>query len=331
MQGWARKEHSSVSSEGRYVGIDVAKRQLDVAVQPGEEHWSVANEQEGIGTLVRRLEGLGPALVVLEATGGLELPVTAALAAAELPVVVVNPRQVRDFARASGQLAKTDRLDARIVARFGEVMHPEPRSLPSAEAQALAAKVSRRRQVVAMMTAEKNRLHTARAPVRQEILEHIAWLRKSLKRLDTDLGDTLRRSPLWRERNNVLRSVSGVGPVLSLTLLVGLPELGTVGRRQISSLVGVAPLNRDSGSFRGRRTVWGGRARVRAALYMGTLAAIRHNPVIKAFYQRLCAAGKAKKVALTACMRKLLTILNSMLKHRTHWGPPHIQSTALLV
>jgi len=331
MQGWARKEHSSVSSERRYVGIDVAKSQLDVAVEPSEEHWSVANEQGGIGTLVSRLEELGPALVVLEATGGLELAVTAALAAAELPVVVVNPRQVRDFARASGQLAKTDRLDAQIVARFGEAMKPTPRPLPGAEAQALAAKVSRRRQVVAMITAEKNRLHTARPPVRQEILEHIAWLRKSLKRLDTDLGDTLRQSPLWRKRDNVLRSVIGVGPVLSLTLLVDLPELGTIDRRQIASLVGVAPLNRDSGTLRGRRTVWGGRARVRAALYMGTLAATRSNPVIKAFYQRLCAAGKAKKVALTACMRKLLTILNSMLKHRTQWGPPHMQSTALLV
>tara|TARA_B100002003_G_C14031057_1_gene497009 strand:- start:33 stop:974 length:942 start_codon:yes stop_codon:yes gene_type:complete len=313
------------------VGIDVAKDQLDVAVEPGEEHWSVANEQEGIGTLVSRLEELGPALVVLEATGGLELPVTAALAAAELPVVVVNPRQVRDFARATGQLAKTDRLDAHAIARFGEAVKPSPRPLPNAEARALAAKVARRRQVVAMITAEKNRLHTAPLPVRQEILEHIAWLQKSLSKLDTDLGDTLHQSPLWRERDDILRSVIGVGRVLSLTLLVELPELGTVGRRQISSLVGVAPLNRDSGTFRGRRTVWGGRARVRAALYMGTLAATRHNPVIKTFYQRLCAAGKAKKVAITACMRKLLTILNSMLKHRTQWGPPHMQSTALLV
>ena len=270
-------------------------------------------------------------MVVLEATGGLELAVTAALAASELPVVVVNPRQVRDFARATGRLAKTDRLDAQVIAHFGEAVKPMLRSLPNAETQALEAQLARRRQVVAMLTAEKNRLHAARPSVRREILRHISWLQNSLKRLDSDLGDALRNSPLWREQDNLLQSVPGVGPVLSLTLLAELPELGTLDRRQIASLVGVAPLNRDSGTFRGRRTIWGGRARVRAVLYMGTLVATRYNPVIKAFYQRLCAAGKAKKVALTACMRKLLTILNSMLKRRTQWGPPHMQTTALLV
>jgi len=257
--------------------------------------------------------------------------VTAAMAAAELPVVVVNPRQVRDFARATGRLAKTDRLDAQVIARFGEAVKPTLRPLPDAETQALEAQVARRRQVVAMLTAEKNRLHVARPPVRQEILRHISWLQKSLKRQDTDLGDAIRHRPLWREQDQLLQSVPGVGPVVSLTLLAELPELGTLHRRQISSLVGVAPLNRDSGTFRGQRTVWGGRSRVRAALYMGTLVATRFNPVIKAFYQRLRAAGKPKKVALTACMRKLLTILNSMLKRRTHWGPPHMQTTALLV
>jgi transposase len=320
-----------MTSERRYVGIDVAKDRLDIAVRPGEEEWSVDNREAGIGSLVSRLKSLKPALVVLEATGGLELSVTAALAAAELPAVVVNPRQVRDFARATGQLAKTDRLDAQMLARFGEAVKPTPRPLPDAEAQALTALLTRRRQVVEMMTAEKNRLHTARPSVHKEIRLHIVWLEKSLAKLDSDLGDSLRHSPLWRERDDLLRSVPGVGPVLSLTLLAELPELGALDRRQIASLVGVAPLNRDSGMLRSKRTVWGGRARVRAALYMGTLVATRYNPVIKAFYQRLCAAGKAKKVALTACMRKLIVTLNSMLKRRVKWGPPHMQPTSLLV
>lgn len=320
-----------MNAERPYVGIDVAKAHLDIAVRPDDEQWSVTNDDEGIGVLVSRLEELGPAMVVLEATGGLELAVTAALAAAELPVVVVNPRQVRDFARATGRLAKTDRLDAQVIARFGEAVRPTLRSLPDAETQALAAQLARRRQVVAILTAEKNRLHTARPPVRQEISKHISWLQKSLKRLDSDLSDALRQSPIWRERDDLLRSVPGVGPVVSLTLLAELPELGTLDRRQIASLVGVAPLNRDSGTFRGQRTIWGGRPRVRAALYMGTLAATRCNPVIEAFYHRLLGAGKPTKVALTACMRKLLTILNCMVKRRTHWCPPHIQTTALLV
>ncbi len=320
-----------MKSEDRYVGIDVAKSRLDIAVRPDEEQWSVPNEEEGIDTLVSRLKELEPALVVLEATGGLELAVTAALAACELPVVVVNPRQVRDFARAAGQLAKTDRLDARALAFFGEAVQPTPRPLPDAQTQALAALLTRRRQVVAMITAEKNRLHAARPSVHKEIRRHILWLQKSLAKLDSDLGDALRLSPVWREKDDLLQSVPGVGPTLSVTLLAELPELGTLDRRQIASLVGVAPLNRDSGLLRGKRTVWGGRARVRAALYMGTLVATRFNPVIKAFYQRLCAAGKAKKLALTACMRKMLVILNSILRHRVKWGPPHMQPTALLV
>ena len=320
-----------MKSEDRYVGIDVAKSRLDIAVRPDEEQWSVPNEEEGIDTLVSRLKELEPALVVLEATGGLELAVTAALAACELPVVVVNPRQVRDFARAAGQLAKTDRLDARALAFFGEAVQPTPRPLPDAQTQALAALLTRRRQVVAMVTAEKNRLHAARPSVHKEIRRHILWLQKSLAKLDSDLGDALRLSPVWREKDDLLQSVPGVGPTLSVTLLAELPELGTLDRRLIASLVGVAPLNRDSGFLRGKRTVWGGRARVRAALYMGTLAATRFNPVIKAFYQRLCATGKAKKLALTACMRKMLVILNSILRRRVKWGPPHMQPTALLV
>lgn len=312
-----------MTSQERYVGIDVSKKHLDIAIRPGGEYWSVANDEHGIDELVARLKSLGPRLVVLEATGGLELSVTASLGAAGLPAAVVNPRQVRDFARAMGQLAKTDRLDAHVLARFGEAIQPTPRPLRDSEAQALSALLSRRRQVVGMLTAEKNRLYAARPSVRREIRQHIVWLEKSLARLNDDLGGALRESPLWRERDDLLQSVPGVGPVLSVTLLAELPELGTLNRKQIASLVGVAPLNRDSGSLRGRRTVWGGRAQVRATLYMATLAATRCNPVVRSFYQHLCTAGKAKKVALTACMRKLLTILNSMLRSHTTWQPNH--------
>ena len=313
-----------------YVGIDVAKAHLDVAVGPAGPEWSVPNQEEGIQELVGRLQALGPTLVVLEATGALELPLVAELAAAVVPTAVVNPRQVRDFARATGQLAKTDRLDARTLARFGEAVRPPPRALPEAQTQLLMAFLARRRQVVAMLTAEKNRFQTARPAVHPDIQRHIALLGESLSKLDSDLNETLRQSPLWREQEQLLRSVPGVGPVLCLTLLAQMPELGTLGRRQIAALAGVAPLNRDSGALRGKRTTWGGRARLRAALYMGTLVATQYNPVIRAFYQRLCAAGKPKKVALTACpdpigacMRKLLAILNAMLNHRTPWQPNH--------
>jgi len=302
-----------------YVGIDVSKAALDVAVRPTEQQWTVSNDEKGIDQLVPRLVALSPALVVLEATGGLEVPVVAALAAAGLPVVVVNPRQVRDFAKATGRLAKTDRLDAYVLAHFAEAVKPAPRPLPDAQALALKDLLARRRQVVGMLTAEKNRLHTARPPVRQNIQGHIAWLQEGLAKLDADLGDTLRQSPLWREKEELLRSVPGVGPVLSLTLLVELPELGSLDRKRIAALAGVAPLNRDSGTMRGRRTVWGGRSRLRAVLYMGTLVATRHNPILRAMYLRLLAAGKAKKVALTACMHKMLTIVNAILRHRTPW------------
>lgn len=241
-----------MTSQERYVGIDVSKTHLDIAIRPGNEYWSVANDEHGIDELVSRLKSLGPRLVVLEATGGLELSVTASLGAAGLPAAVVNPRQVREFARAMGQLAKTDRLDAHVLARFGEAIQPTPRPLRDAEAQALSALLSRRRQVVGMLTAEKNRLYAARPCVRREIRQHIVWLDKSLARLDDDLGGALRESPLWRERDDLLQSVPGVGPVLSVTLLAELPELGTLNCKQIASLVGVAPLNRDSGSLRGR-------------------------------------------------------------------------------
>jgi len=302
-----------------FIGIDVSKERLDVARRPSGDGWAVANNDPGIAALVDRLRELPPALIVLEATGGLELAVTGALAAADLPVVVVNPRQVRDFAKATGQLAKTDTLDAAVLAQFAEAVRPARRPLRDADTQALSALLARRRQLVEMRTAEQNRLGSAPRRVRVEIQAHITWLNRRLARVDADLNQAIRSSPLWRARDDVLRSTPGVGPVLATTLLADLPELGTLTRQRIAALVGVAPLNRDSGTLRGRRTVWGGRAHVRAVLYMSTLVAVRYNPVLQAFYLRLREAGKAPKVALTACMRKLLTILNAMLKHRTPW------------
>lgn len=303
-----------------FVGVDVSKAQLDIALRP-EDQWQVPHTEAGIDQLIDRLRRVAPTLIVLEATGGLEVPLTSALATAGLPVVVVNPRQIRDFAKASGKLAKTDTLDAQLLAHFAEVMRPAPRPLPDDQAHALAALLTRRRQLIEMLVAEKNRLAGARPAIRKSVQAHITWLEHALAQTDTDLTQAIRQSPVWQEKENLLRSVPGVGPVLSTTLLANLPELGTLTRHQIAALVGVAPLNRDSGTLRGKRTVWGGRAHVRTALYMGTLVATRFNPVIKAFYQRLCAAGKAKKVALTACMRKLLTILNAMVRHRTPWHP----------
>ena len=312
----------------RYVGIDVSKDTLDVAVAPTGQQWRVSYTEEELGPLVERLQGLSVALVVLEATGGYEMPVAAALGAAGIPLAVVNPRQVRDFARATGKLAKTDKLDAQVLALFAERVGPAPRPLPDPQAQELNALLVRRRQMVAMLTTERNRLGSASPSVRPEIQEHIAWLEGKLGGLNDRMGKLLRESSLWREQEDLLRSVPGVGPVLTLTLLAELPELGTLRRREVAALVGVAPINRDSGAFRGRRSIWGGRAKVRAALYMATLVATRHNPVIKAFYQRLLAAGKAKKVALTACMHKLLTILNALLKHRSPWQPLTLQMVA---
>ncbi len=258
-------------------------------------------------------------LVVLEPTGGLELPAVAALAAASLPVAVVNPRQVRDFARATGTLAKTDALDAASLAHFADAVRPVVRPMKDAETQVLSSLVARRHQVISILVSEKSRLGSAISAVRPRIEAHIAWLKQELNDIDEELRQTLRSSPVWREKDDILRSVPGVGEQLSLALLAQLPELGTLNRRQVASLVGVAPFSRDSGTMRGKRTVWGGRARVRAVLYMATLAASRFNPVIRDFYQRLLAAGKPKKVALVACMRKLLVILNSMLKQRSPW------------
>jgi transposase len=303
-----------------FVGMDVSKAQLDIAIRP-EGRFAVANTEAGVAQLIERLKALPAGLVVLEATGGLEIPLAGALALAGVPVVVVNPRQVRDFAKATGQLAKTDAIDAEVLARFAEAIRPEPRPLPDEQTQVLAALVVRRHQLIDMLTAEKNRLASARCPIRKNLRAHIAWLERALHQADTDLVEAMRQSPIWREKDELLRSVPGIGPVLTTTLLAMLPELGKLNHRQIAALVGVAPLNRDSGTLRGRRTCWGGRAQVRAVLYMAALTATRFNPVLRTFYRRLCAAGKAKKVALVACMRKLLTIVNAMLKHRTPWDP----------
>jgi transposase len=304
------------------IGIDVAKAGLDVAARPSGDQWQVANTEEGIADLLAKLRPLAPALIVLEASGGWELAVVAALAEAKLPVAVVNPRQVHDFAKAVGQLAKTDQLDAQVLARFGEAVRPEPRPLPDAGAQALADVLARRRQVIGMQTAERQRLGTAGPQVRARIEAHLAWLERELTELDDDLGRRLRESPLWREREDLLRSVPGVGPVVATTLVAELPELGQLDRKRIAALVGLAPLARDSGTSRGKRLVWGGRGRGRAALYMAALVDTRHNPTIRTFYARLLKAGKAKKVALTACMHKLLLILNAIVRTNAPWRQP---------
>jgi len=302
------------------VGIDVSKKMLEIAIHETNESWSCNNSTEECVTLVPKLKQLHATSIVLEATGGFETLVTATLAAADLPVTVVNPRQVRDFAKATGQLAKTDRIDARILAHFAAAIDPQPRPSKSEEAQHLEALLARRRQVVEMLVAEKNRLANNRdRAVVKDLKIHIAWLERRLKLSDDELQRVLKDSPAWRQRDVLLRSVPGVGPVLSLTLLAQLPELGHLNRREIAKLVGVAPFNCDSGRWRGARHIWGGRAAVRSPLFMATLCAIRVNPTIKSFYQRLIKFGKAPKVALTACMRKLLTILNVMIKTQSSW------------
>ena len=282
-----------MEQEAIYVGIDVAKAQVDVAVRPTDDRWEVSHDEAGIRQLVSQLKVLEPAMVLLEASGGLELPLVAALAAEAVPVVVVNPRQVRDFARATAKLAKIDSLDAAVLAHFAEVVRPPVRPLRYAETQALNSLAARRHQVMTMLVSEKNRLSIATAAVRPRIEAHIVWLERELDDLDEGLQQTLCQSPVWREKDALLHTVPGVGEQLSLTLLAYLPELGTLDRRQVVALVGVAPFNRDSGTLRGKRTVWGGRARVRASLYMGALAASRSNPVIRDFYQRLLASPRS--------------------------------------
>ncbi len=311
-----------MTASAPFVGIDVSQRQLDIALHPTGDAWSVTYDEAGLTRLIARLDALAPVLIVLEATGGLERLVADALHRAALPLAVVNPRQVRDFARATGTLAKTDALDARTLAHFAQAIQPAPQSPPDPDTQALTALLGRRRQVVAMFTGERNRLLRALPIVQTQIDRHCVWLEKEIAALDAALAAAITASPLWRDHLTLLRSVPGVGPVLAMTLLAELPQLGQLGRKEVAALVGVAPLNRDSGRWRGKRTVWGGRGRVRAVLYMAALSATRHNPVIKAFYARLCAAGKAKKVALVACMHKLLLILNAVLKDQTPWRPP---------
>jgi transposase len=305
-----------------FVGIDVAQATLVVAIRPTGEAWQFANAESAFGELVERLRQLTPALIVLEATGGIHVPVVAALAAAQLPVVAVNPRQVRDFAKATGKLAKTDRIDAQVLAHFAEAVRPEVRPLPDAATQELASLIARRRQLMEMRVAEHNRSRAAPARIRAQIREHVDWLNRQIDELDRDISQRVRSSPAWRERDAVYRSAPGVGPVVSTTLLADLPELGTVSHKQIAALVGLAPLNQDSGTKSGKRVIWGGRASVRAALYMATLAAIKWNAPIRAFYERLVALHKPKKVALTACMHKLLCILNAMARRQAHWCAP---------
>jgi transposase len=304
-----------------YLGIDVGKAHLDVAERPSGRTWRVTNDETGITALVARWRAQPPTLIVLEATGGLEVAVVAALGGAGLPVVVVNPRQVRHFAQAIGQLAKTDRLDAALLARFADQVRPPPRPLPDVQAQALTALVTRRSQIVAMLVAEQQRLHTVPPAVRARVATHVDWLGTELEALEQELRQTIQQSPLWRERADLLQSVPGVGPTLATTLIATLPELGRLNRKEIAALVGVAPLNHDSGQHRGRRVIWGGRAQLRARLYMSTLSAVRCNPVLKPFYERLLKTGKPKKVALVAGMHKLLTILNAMVAHQTRWAP----------
>jgi transposase len=313
-------EHSPAGP--RFVGIDVAKDRLDVHLRPADEAFALSRDGAGLDALVERLMAVAPTLVVLEATGGFEVAVAGALAAAGLPLVVVNPRQIRDFARATGRLAKTDRLDAEAIARFAEAVQPAPRALPSAAAQALGELVARRRQLVEMITSEGQRRRQTRDPRLVRRLEaHLSWLHKELSALETGLDDAVRGTPAWRAAEDLLASVPGIGTTSARTLIAELPELGRLDRRKIAALVGLAPINRDSGTFRGRRMVTGGRASVRTALYMPTLTAIRHNPALQAFYQRLIERGRPAKVAITACMRKLLVILNAILRDQTPWQP----------
>jgi transposase len=307
-----------------FIGIDVSKQELEVASHESDYRFRCPNKPSSFAKLIVELIALRPALIVLEATGGLEIPVVNALHAVGLPVLVVNPRQVREFAKALGQLAKTDRLDARVLAYFGAAIKPPLRPIKSKEAQDLDALTGRRRQLIEMLTDEKNRRSSAATDtVRDQIQEHIDWLEDCIAELDQQLKALLQSSACWQAKDQILQSVPGIGPVVSFSMIADLPELGTLNRQQISKLVGVAPLNRDSGKQRSPRHIHGGRARLRSALYMAAFAAKRHNPVIKAFYQRLCAKGKPFKVAMVACMRKLLSIINVMLRDGTCWKTQH--------
>jgi transposase len=303
-----------MTSNAEFVGVDVSKDNLDVAIWTSNEYKRFQNDPTGIRELIDWLKILQPELIVLEATGGLELPFVAELALEKMPVAVVNPRRIREFARSIGQLAKTDKLDARVIAHFGAATHPEARKLPTNDEEKLTALITRRRQIIEMLTAEKNRLHSARFSMKERIETHLFWLESELRDLDNEITKFIHQSPIWKEKDKLLRSVPGVGPVTSATILAMLPELGTLNRKKIAALVGVAPVNKDSGKRQKKRRVYGGRANVRSVLYMAALSASKHNPRIKAFYDHLIRMGKEKKVALTACMRKLLVILNAIIR-----------------
>jgi transposase len=313
-----------------FIGIDVSKARLDVAALPGEHAWSVSNTEEGVQELIAKIRQLGtPKIVLMEATGGFERRPLALLGAVGLPVTAINPRNARDFAKSIGLLAKTDRVDAKVLALFAQKIQPPCRPLPDAETRALQDLIVRRRQMVDMLSAEQSRLAIVESPkVRREITQHIAWLKKRIHITDYDLDQTIKNSPAWQPKSDLLKTVPGVGPVTSSTLLALLPELGTLSNKQIAALGGVAPFNRDSGTMRGRRCIWGGRAAVRNVLYMATLAATRFNPTIRAFYQRLRKLGKLPKVALVAAMRKLLTILNAMIRDQTPWRASNAEISA---
>jgi len=305
------------------VGIDVSKRTLVVAVDPSGERWTSDNTPPAITALVAKLRALAPRIVVIEATGGYERAVAAAAIAADVPVAVVNPRQVRAFAAALGRTAKTDDIDADVLAAFGAKLEPQPRAIADAATQALAALVARRRQLLEMIGMERSRLEQAppTGHLTRELRRHIRWLERRVADVDDEIGTSIQQHPTWRLTDEVLRSVPGIGPTTARTLLAELPELGRLDRRAIAALVGVAPFNCDSGQFRGQRHIWGGRASVRSTLYMAALTATRYNPVLRAFYRRLRDAGKPAKVALIATMRKLLTIVNTMIKHQAKWNP----------
>ena len=302
-----------------FVGVDVSKDSLDVAIGPGKEIITFTNDQKGVDALIKKLSRIGPELIVLESTGGYERLATSSLVEAKLPVVIVNPRQVRDFAKSAGILAKTDAIDARVITRFAAAVKPDIRQLKDRETSELTALVTRRRQIVEMIVAENNRLKLANKRNEKDIKDHIRWLEKRIDKIESDIGKMIKNSPIWRCKDDILQSVPGIGPTTSAILICDLPELGFLSQKKIAMLAGLAPLNCDSGKFKGRRRIWGGRAAVRSGLYMATLAAIRCNPAIKGFYQRLIAAGKCHKVAATACMRKLLIIVNAMLRDQTLW------------
>jgi transposase len=307
-------------SQMNFVGIDVAKDSMEVAVYEGKEQWNFINDESGLTKLVTKMKKLFPHLIVLEATGGYEKTVTAELQSEGFPVAVVNPRQIRDFARSVGILAKTDILDAKVIAHFAAKIQPAPRILPTEEAKKMGAILMRRRQVITMLTAEKNRLHQAAPAVRKRVQTHVTWLEQELNDINKELKQMVQDDPEWKEKDEIIQSVPGVGPNMSFTLLADFPELGRLNRKQIAALGGVAPFNRDSGKMRGKRTIWGGRDIVRTATYMAAFVAVRCNPLLKSFFNRLIATGKPRKVALVACMRKLLCILNAMLKSRTTWN-----------